>query len=54
MTNREAIDWLNGLKFTLGDSFVASKRKALEKGIKALETLEKLENWLEGQEDDCR
>ena len=54
MTNREAIDWLRGLKFTLGESFVASKREALDKGIAALEILERLEKWVEVQEDDCR
>ena len=52
MTTKEAAEWLRGLKFSLGDSFVTEKREALDKGIKALEALEKLEKWLEVQEDD--
>lgn len=52
MNTKEAIEWLRGLKFSVGDSFVTEKREALEKGIKALETLEKLENWLEVQVND--
>ena len=54
MSNKEAMEWLRGLKFLVNDSFAAEKREALDKGVRALETLEKLENWLEVQEDDCR
>jgi hypothetical protein len=52
MTNEEAREWLRGMKFTFNDgAFIAAKREALDKGIKALETLEKLEKWMGVQAD---
>ena len=52
MTKREAVEWLRTMKFSTNDSFIASKREALDMAICALETVEKLEKWMEGKEDD--
>lgn len=53
MTTKEAIEWLRGMRFYANDgAFISSKREALDMGIHALETLEKLEKWMEGKEDD--
>lgn len=55
MTNKEAREWLRGLKFSFNDgAFIAAKREALDMAIHALETLEKLEKWMEVQADDMR
>jgi len=55
MTTKEAIEWLRGMKFMCDDgAFIRSKREALDMAIHALETLEKLEKWMEVQADDLR
>ena len=53
MTTKEAVEWLRGMKYSNNDdSFMAAKREALDKAISALETLEKLEKWMEGKAND--
>jgi hypothetical protein len=50
MTTKEAIEWLRGIKILCNDgAFIVDKREALDMGIRALETLEKLEKWVEVQ-----
>ncbi len=55
MTTKEAMEWLRTMKFSDNDGLhsdlMAAKREALDKGIHALETLEKLEKWMEAQKN---